>query len=441
MKTSKVNGWKDIFSFTFTQTVKSKSYRVSFAILIILCMVSMPIVNMIFGNKDTDENKVNAIETVYVDNESGFTNFDFSAVTNNDKMQHIVFEPMTGSLEDTITQIDTKDSSSVVLHIYTENGQYAIDLIRPSDGNVDGDSLDQLGSAVSESFLQTRIENLSIEKDQLDLLNAEVISAVTKIDTQGNVVVKEDTSISNAEYWFIYGIFFFVMMTIMTAGTQVASSIVTDKSSKVIECLLTSVRPMAIIVGKVLAMLCITLVQLGSMVVCLFASNLIAGQITGKPSALMSMLPDDISANLNIGNIILCFVMIALGLIFYATLAGLAGSACSKIEEMSEHLTVFTMTTVVGAYLGIAAAVALMASGESAFVTFAYLFPLSSPFILPGAVLIGKVSIGVMLGAMAIELVVIILLVKFVAKVYETLIYYNGNKIKLKDWIKMSKTA
>jgi ABC-2 type transport system permease protein len=203
------------------------------------------------------------------------------------------------------------------------------------------------------------------------------------------------------------------------------------------------VKPLALMIGKILAMLVAVLLQMGSMVIMAFISNKITASLTpgGDESLMTRILPSHIFANINIVNILLCFVLILLGFIFYATLAGLAGATVSRIEEVSEGLTLFTFTNLIGCYIGLGAANVLMGAGTNAYVTFALLFPLSSPFILPGALLIGKASLPMVAIAVVLQIVIIILLFKFVAKVFETLILHNGNKIKMNELIKLSKTA
>jgi len=87
------------------------------------------------------------------------------------------------------------------------------------------------------------------------------------------------------------------------------------------------------------------------------------------------------------------------------------------------------------------AAGVLMASGTNGFVTFALLFPLSSPFLLPGAMFVGKVSVGLSILSIVFLVIFMILLFKFVAKVYETLILHNGSRIGLKELVKISKNV
>jgi ABC-2 type transport system permease protein len=233
------------------------------------------------------------------------------------------------------------------------------------------------------------------------------------------------------------------MMVNIMASTQIASSIVTEKSTRVLEYLLTSVRPLALMVGKILSMLTVVVLQIISMMIILFLSNKVSTLISSSngETVLAQLLPKNIFQNLNLTNILFCLILIVLGMIFYATLAGLAGACVSRIEEINEGLALFSFANLIGAYIGMGAASVLMASGLNAFVIFSFLFPLSSVFLLPGAILIGKVSLPIVAGAIVVQLIFIMLLFKFVAKVYETLILHNGNTIKIKELIKISKTV
>jgi len=44
---SKLSGWKDVFLFTLGQTLKSKAFRISFVIMILLALGASPVISMI----------------------------------------------------------------------------------------------------------------------------------------------------------------------------------------------------------------------------------------------------------------------------------------------------------------------------------------------------------------------------------------------------------
>ena len=78
----------------------------------------------------------------------------------------------------------------------------------------------------------------------------------------------------------MYALVFIGMMICMMTGSQVATSVVVEKSSKVVEYLLTTIKPLAIIVGKVLAMLCVVVTEIVGLIVVFAVSNAITGQKT-----------------------------------------------------------------------------------------------------------------------------------------------------------------
>ena len=443
MKTSNIKGWKDVFTFTLTQTLKNKTFLISTVILLVLSLVSMPLVGVITNGGKSAGDSISPIKKVYVKNETTLPEIDFQQVVSDKSLSHISFEPMKEDYATVSARISDKEKESIILTIKESKNDYSLDFSKAKDGPITDKSLDVLKTSVVKQFETFKLKALGIKAEQLAMINTEVTTKVSTADISGIEIVKEDTSISQNSYWFIYILLFVVMMVNIMASTQIASSIATEKSSRVIEYLLTSVRPLAIMVGKIIAMLTAVLLQMITLMTILFISNKVSSALfySNKESVLSQYLPKDIFQNLSIINIFICLLLIVLGFIFYATLAGLAGATVARIEDLGEGLMLFTFTNFIGVYIGIGATGVLVAKGINAYVIFSFLFPLSSPFLLPGAILIGRATLLMALGALVLQVLFIILLFKFVANVYETLILHNGNKIKIKDLIKLSKTV
>jgi ABC-2 type transport system permease protein len=443
MNKNNITGWQDVFSFTLVQTLKSKAFIISYVIFLTLAVISIPILNIVTQSGETDANAPSPVKKVYVQNETTLPHMNFSELKKDAALSHIVFEALQEDYEAVEERIEEEEKDSVILILSESQDMFSLNFVKASGGPVKDISLYHLSDAVVEQFENFRITTLGITAQQIAMVTAAVDTKVTMTDINGAEIKKEDTSISGREYWFIYGILFIILMVNVMASTQIATAVVTEKSTRVIEYLLTSVKPLALMIGKILAMLTAVLLQMISMLVILALSNNISSRLfSGNgESSLMDQLPKDIFMNLNIVNIVLCLILIALGMIFYATLAALAGATVSRLEEINEGLALFTITNLVGAYIGLGAANILMGSGENAFVTFALIFPLSSPFILPGSILVGKASLPMAGAAILLQILFIALLFRFVAKVYETLILHNGNTIKMKELFKLSKTV
>lgn len=443
MKKGNITGWKDVFTFTLIQTLKSKAFIISYIIFIVLAMVSMPIISRITSGGRSDMNAPSPVKKVYVNNETTLPNMDFREGLKDQRMSNIAFEAMQEDYDVVASRIEDKERESIILTISESEGNYSLNFIKASSGPINESSLQLLADSITPQFDIYKMNTLGITDKQLAMIHASVTTKVSMADANGALIIKEDTHISSSEYWFIYGILFIVMMVNILAGTQIASSILTEKSTRVIEYLLTSVKPLAIMVGKIMAMLVAVLLQLISTAAILIVSNKLSAVLSfsNGESLLSYYLPKDIFQNLNIINMVFCFILIVLGMIFYATLAGLAGATVSRIEELNEGLMLFNFVNMIGSYAAIGAAVMLIGKGINGYVIFSFLFPLSSPFILPGAILIGKASLPLAAAAIVLQVMFIILLFRFVAKVYETLILHNGNKIKIKELIKLSKAV
>lgn len=435
MKKSSISGWKDVFTFTLTETLKNRAYRISFLLMAVIAIFALPLVQYFTRDITAGSEGASPVKQVYVQNETTVAEPDFTPLNNEEAYKNIKFVKLSEDYEAVTKRIEEKEKTSVILTIREENGGFMLDFAKAGKGPVKDTSLISLADKMSKQFDISRMSALGVSAEQNTLIHAGIETKASRLDAEGNVLTETNSTISMNEYWFIYGILFIVMMITMMAGTQVASSVVTEKSSRIVEYLLISVRPLALMIGKILAMLSAVLIQIISMILLVTVSNKISASLIadGQAGVLNQYIPANIFQNLNPWNIILCLILITLGLIFYAILAGLAGATVSKMEELNEGMALLTISTIIGAYVGMGAASVLMASGSNPYVYFAFLFPLSSPFILPGAILIGKADFVIAIGAIILQLIVNVLMFYFVAGIYETLILHNGNRIKVKD--------
>ncbi len=440
MKKDSVKGWKDVFTFTLTQTLKSKAYRVTLVIMLLIAMVSMPIMNLVLGGDIAAEPEKSAIEKVYFYNMTLYRNLDMDSELT-DEYKHIVFESAVGDVTAQETKIAEEEVNSVILLLVEDDQNCYIQFLRSPKSDVTNYELQMLGQYVQNAYTKAKVRLLGLTEEQMTFFETSVVASSSVVDTE-NALVLEDTSITQVEYWFIYGMMFVILMVCVLASSQVATSIVQEKSSKVVEYLLTSVRPLAIIVGKVFAMLVTVMIQLVALVVTGFVSVKIGSMLSGTgTNAITQFMTPEMLESLNAGNIILGLVVAGAGMVLYATLAGLCGATASRMEEANESQSLLTTVSLVGFYIGFAAAGTLMASGDNAFVIFALIFPISSAFLLPAALLVGKADLWISLIAIAVLVISIILMFKFVAKVYEGLILHNGSRLKMKDVFAMAKKS
>jgi ABC-2 type transport system permease protein len=451
---SKLIGWQDIFRFTFVQSIKSKSIRIMTFIFCTIALLSMPVAHII-STFTEDDNAESKIKTVYIIDESGLGEIDFSQIAKIDeRYKNTTFLFSDKTLTEMTDELSNTETNNILLHITQNNGSYQLQLIKSKQGSVKDSELEILTGHLVESFNRSRINSLGIAEEQLSVINAPTTTDVTIISKEGTVtnVGNQNGNVETGtkegqlnEYFLVLGTIVIVVMFFAFGGEGVASSIITEKSTRVIEFLMTSVRPMAIVVGKVLAMLTVTLSQFALMGISIVISAFINQAIFGEemiPSSIKSMLTPEMMSSITPINIIVAILIFIAGFLFFAILAGLTGATVSKIEELAEGIMVFNMVLILGAYLGMAVAIMNLSGATNTILPYiAYLLPISTVFVTPVYMLLGKISIVWGLASLVVLLVCLILITLFTAKIYETLILHNGNKLKVKDLFAISKQS
>ena len=436
MKSNELRGTGDVFRFTLIQTLKSKAYIVSVVLLLVTAIFTAPVMQLIksgaAGNKKIETSN---IKKAYVCNELPFLLEGGSEIT--DLSENEVFKKVDALSE----RLEKEgDDTSVIVHPYLGVQGVTVEIVRLGGGDVKGDECSALADVLCEKLDQYKKKISGLSEEELKILAYNYEVEINYITPEGELTDDADKGINGGQFGVVYFIMFAVSMICIMASTQVATAVVTDKSSRVVELLLTSVRPMALLLGKILAMLVATIGQMVILVCAVVISNKLTGMLFNTESTyLTSLIPKGILSNLTVANAVVSFTLIALGLVFYATLAGLCGAMVSKMEELQESLKYFTTVSILGMYAAIAAIISMQKSATNIFVKFCELFPLTSPMTTPGARIIDVAPMSYALIAIAILLVLDYLTLRFAAGVYEGLITNMGNPIKLKDVIAMAR--
>ena len=445
MKSNELRGTGDVFRFTLIQTLKSKAYIVSVVLLLITAIFTAPVMQLVRGGAAGSKKvETSNIKKAYVCNELLFLLDGGAEITNlsgDEVFSKVDFELTTESFDSLSKRLEEEnDSTSVIIHPYIGTQGVTIEVVRLSGGDVKNDECAALADVLCKNLDQYKKTMSGLSEEELKILAYNYEVEVNYITPEGDLTDDADKGIGGGQFGVAYILMFVVSMVCIMASTQVATAVVTDKSSRVVELLLTSVRPMALLLGKILAMLVATIGQMIALVIAVAVSNKITGVIFNTESTyLTSLIPKGVLSNLTVANAVVSLTLIALGLVFYATLAGLCGAMVSKMEELQESLKYFTTISIVGMYAAIAAIISMQKSATNVFVKFCELFPLTSPMTTPGARIIGVAPMSYALIAIAILLVLDYFTLRFAAGVYEGLITNMGNRITIKDLFAMAR--
>lgn len=219
---------------------------------------------------------------------------------------------------------------------------------------------------------------------------------------------------------YVAGILLF--MSIMTAGQLVATGVVEEKSSRVVELLLSTLRPWQLMAGKVLG---IGLIGLGQMVLIVGA-----GAATAWATGLLH------GTNVNLGaTAFWALLWFVVGFATYALLLAAMASLVSRQEDVGSVIGPVTTLMVIPYIIAISIA---PWNPDNPLVLWLSRIPFCAPLIMPVRIALGQVGLAESLIALAISLAVIPLLVWFAARVYSNAVLRSGSRIRLRDALKES---
>ncbi len=443
-------GWREVCGFAYIQTLKSKAMKITLVILCALALFALPVITMI-GSATDKEEETNIKQAYIYSNESGLAE-KFSSGFDG-KYENVAVQAVDEKTKD--EKIDElkkgKDIDYVVVLLTydrnTESMNYGLEMraVYGEDSKITSKDADNFAEYILKNKEKLILGSIDIDAEKKDSLLKEKNYELLSVDTNGNVENAKER-LDGAEYWLTYIYLMIVMFAIIIAGSKVAELIVTEKTSKVMEYLLTSIKPLALLLGKVVGTLLIVFTILGALLVSFIGSLVINYSLSGGeggfwPEIFTSIWDSEVLRGVTIANILISIVMVLLGFIFYGFIAGLAGATVSKIEELAEGLKLFTFTVIIGMYLVIALMTfSNMGDGMGTFDYVVYYLPFSSVFVVPIYLLLGKLSFQMGLISMLILAVSTVVVWLFVTKVFANVLYHNGSVMKFKEIVEVYKT-
>ena len=273
-------------------------------------------------------------------------------------------------------------------------------------------------NALTSIYSNLKISKLGLTEEQLQSITPNFefnLQQTEEKRASGNVFAMMLMSIV-----LFYAIYF--------CAYQVSSSITTEKTSKIIETLVTSTSPKTIVLGKTIG---IGIVGLAQMIV-ITGAALISAKAFLEPELLENVL-DMSNVTPYLG--IMTAIYFILGYLSYALLYALTGSTVSKPEDIQSANSPVAILAVIGFYLSYFT----MMNPTSELNVFASLFPISSPFCMPFRIMMGLASKTDVIMSIVILFVTIIVIAHVAIKIYSNAILNYGTKMGIRDIIKMYK--
>lgn len=398
-----LSGTGQVYRFTLSQLLKSRANRVTLIIMVLLAAVSMPLTALL-GGETPETSDTAGLTSVRVDNRTDLI-LDFSG---------------DAYWADTDFSADAGEPDAVVTVTGDETG-YQVAVVGSESAHAG--ELSQLAETARQAVRDACLQAAGLSSRQLEALTA----------STGEEDSHEDG------FWVQYGYSILAMILCLMSASYVIRAVVEEKDSRLVELLLVSVKPMALLAGKILAVMAFTFGWLLAMlagfgVSCGLTAGLMGSGVLQKQlSGLLAAVPRVQEDLWQAAGVLL--VSLGLGYLTMSLIGGVAGACCSGMEDAGEATGPVMLLTMAG-YLA-SCVVGAVPSGPVA--VFSTLCPIVSIFCAPVQFAGGNVSFWLVLASWAIQAAVIWGLLTLASRVYAGLIVHRGSRVKLRELMSMAK--
>lgn len=297
---------------------------------------------------------------------------------------------------------------------------------------------------ISNSLRDYKIDQLKLERRQLEALDTRIELDPEPIDPTGSDSTKLTGAIA-AGIGSIMGIIMY--MTVLIYGMMVMRSVMEEKTSRIVEVMISSVKPFQLMLGKIIGVGAVGLTQVAIWAILIplisVAVNLIFGfdstQMNTPPTA-GNMNPDDTEAMITLAMneltgqnwwlILPMFIVYFLGGYFlYSSMFAAVGSAMGDDLGEGQTLTLPIMIPVILAFYIMFVAVQ---APNSSLAVWSSIFPLFSPIVMP-ARLAFEPPLWEILLSVVILIATCIFFIWLSGRIYRIGILMYGKKVSFKE--------
>lgn len=433
MKTE-FKGFTKVFSFTLRQQINGKKFRATFAVIALLCLILPAAIMSVVelrSNKNPashGEPETTRITDVAVVDGGALEQSDYEMLGQSGQG---AFSQITYTMCEDLNQAVRRMSNqmAVILIVDQQGENYELQVVTPWESQLKESEAEEYQDFIDRNFQLVILAKSGLTAEQMAMVQTPVM---TEIHTSQNDGAGEDQFgqirklLSFAlPYAVIMGLYFMILCY----GQGVANNVIQEKTSKLMDNLLLSVKPGALVMGKVLAIFMTGVAQTLLWVVCLVAGFVLgtAGVKAINPNTDMLLIRffdslDIFSGIFSITGILFATAIFLAGFLLYCSLSALGGSLASKQEDLGTTNMLFTLILVISfmaSFLGGAL------EGNAAI--WMYYVPFTAVLVAPGEALLGNLTLlqeGVSLGILVITAVAAIWLA---GKVYAMMVLYKGN--------------
>ena len=424
-----------IIAREYLNKVKKKSFLVTTILVPILFVAFLVLMGYIMGTTKERERAVAVVD------QSGIV---FPFLKNNER---VTFEDFSSEPADTVKNNLSalgKDALVVVSPLDTVSRMVKMSLYSKDPVGVEfTDNLKNMASNAVEDY-RIKLYNIDDLQQIMDDVKADVPLTEYTLDEKGNESISESGVYMIIS--MILGIIIFMFITMF--GGQVMSAVIEEKSSRVIEVLVSSVNAIDLMFGKIIGIALVALTQFLLWIVLTFGIAAIVGGFVGfdkfkelsgdsqMMAQTMGVSPAQMQA-LGVGSDTASLAaFFFLGYLLYSSMFAAIGSAVENEGDTQQLQLPLTIPLMIG-YIVV---FMLFQNPDSPVVRWCSWIPFTSPIVMPARIPYGVANWEV-IGSVAVLLLTFVIFAWISAKIYKSGILVFGKKSTFKDLWKYFKQS
>jgi ABC-2 type transport system permease protein len=400
-----------IFFHTFLTKLKTKSFIVTTVITLLIIVLLANITNIIdFFNKGEEGEKIAVID------ETGvlFDPFQNQLKTIDKDIQ---LKKFTGDKTKADKQVQNGDFDGVL--VLSNNQENLPAAVYRSLTISNTSLLSSLENGLQQMKTQMAATQMNLSQEQLTKLYEPV--SLKKVALEKDAKTEEELSQARG---LVYVLLFVIYFAVIMYANMIAMEVATEKSSRVMEILISSVPPIKQMFAKILGVGLLGLLQLALMLgVAYFSLKQNMDSMEGGFFDVYGF------GDVPVATLVYAFVFFLLGYFLYATLAAFLGSLVSRIEDVNQLITPMTYLLIIGFMIAMFGLV----KPDATFITVTSYIPFFTPMLMFMRVGMLNLPIWEPILGIVILLVTIILFAIFGAKVYKGGVLLYGKSSSFKD--------
>ncbi len=360
------------------------------------------------------------------------------------KKNNLIFELTAKSLDELKEQYKNDELEGIIELPPIDTAQSSYDIIFHADKTLAIDEESSVRSIFRKKVRDFKVQALGIDESQLNLIDTDINIAPETI-TQTEKEISSLTSIVSSGLGMAVG--FILFFVIMIFGSQVMRGVNEEKINRIIEVLISSVKPLELMIGKILGIGLVGLTQFGIWTILLTilgAGSMAFFGIDTSPEMTTEMT-EVMNSNevqetiqpvlkelmgINWAMIIPLYVVyFFVGYLIYSSLFAAVGAAAGDDINEAQSLTTIVMLPLMAAFY---IAFAATRAPESTLAVWSSIFPLTAPVVMPVRLATGPPAWQIIASIVAC-LLFVVFMIWLASRIYRVGILMYGKKASFKE--------